>query len=65
MNFAALAQAFDTPSELFTAAVAADVIVTAVWMMTCLVVPLLFSRKGGGSPTASGTTEGEGAAAGD
>jgi uncharacterized membrane protein len=65
LNFAALAQAFDTPSELFTAAVAADVIVTAVWMMTCLVVPLLFSRNGVGSPTASGTMEGEGAAAGN
>jgi len=65
LNFAALAQAFDTRSELFTAAVAADVIVTALWMMTCLVVPLLFSRKGGGSPTASGPTEGGGASAGD
>ncbi len=63
LNFAALAQAFDTPSELFTAAVAADVIVTALWMMTCLVVPLLFSRKGVGSPTASGPTEGEDAGA--
>jgi uncharacterized membrane protein len=65
LNFAALAQAFDTPSELFTAAVAADVIVTALWMMTCLVVPLLFSGRGVGSPTASGTTEGESASAGD
>ena len=45
LNFAALAQAFDTPSDLFTAAVAADVIVTAVWMMACLAVPLLFSRS--------------------
>ena len=54
LNFAALAQAFDTPSDLFTAAVAADVIVTAVWMMTCLVVPLLFSRGAVGARTAGG-----------
>jgi uncharacterized membrane protein len=45
LNFAALAQAFDTPSDLFTAAVAADVIITALWMMTCLAVPLLFTRS--------------------
>ena len=45
LNFAALAQAFDTPSDLFTAAVAADVIITAMWMMTCLAVPLLFARN--------------------
>ena len=54
LNFAALAQAFDTPSDLFTAAVAADVIVTALWMMTCLVVPLLFSRRAGATRTAGG-----------
>ena len=54
LNFAALAQAFETPSDLFTAAVAADVIVTAVWMMTCLVVPLLFSRRGVDSRAAVG-----------
>ena len=44
LNFAALAQAFDTPSDLFTAVVAADVIVTAVWMMACLAVPMLFAK---------------------
>jgi uncharacterized membrane protein len=45
MNFAALAQAFDTSSNLFTAAVAADVILTAIWMAVCLIVPVLLGRK--------------------
>jgi len=53
LNFAALAQAFDTASDLFTAAVAADVIVTAVWMMTCLAVPVLFARRAMGSDSAA------------
>ena len=57
LNFAALAQAFDTPSDLFTAAVAADVIVTAVWMMMCLVVPLLFSRGAARSQTTAGADD--------
>ena len=62
LNFAALAQAFDTPSDLFTAAVAADVIVTAVWMMTCLAVPLLFggSRVDRGRDGVSDAAESEG-----
>jgi uncharacterized membrane protein len=45
MNFAALARAFDTSSNLFTAAVAADVILTAIWMVICLLVPVLLGRK--------------------
>jgi uncharacterized membrane protein len=45
MNFAALARAFDTSSNLFTAAVAADVILTAIWMAVCLLVPVLLGRK--------------------
>jgi uncharacterized membrane protein len=44
MNFAALAQAFDTSPDLFTAATASDVIVTALWMMACLAVPVLLRR---------------------
>lgn len=44
MNFAALAQAFGTSPDLFTAATASDVIVTAVWMMACLAVPVLLRR---------------------
>jgi uncharacterized membrane protein len=46
MNFAALGQALDTSSDLFTAAIAADVIVTAIWMATCLAVPVLLGRPG-------------------
>jgi len=45
MNFAALGQAFDTSSSLFAAATAADVIITAVWMVVCLGAPLVFSRS--------------------
>ncbi len=56
LNFAALAQAFDTSSDLFTAAVAADVIITAVWLIACLTVPLLLS---GGSASSSGPTSPE------
>ncbi len=43
-NFAALGRAFDTSPNLFSAATAADVIVTAVWMAACLTVPVLLGR---------------------
>ena len=45
LNFAAVGQAVGTSSDLFAAAVAADVIVTAIWMITCLTVPVIFSRN--------------------
>ncbi len=45
VNFATLGRAFDTSSDMFTAATAADVIVTAFWMAACLAVPLLFGRS--------------------
>ncbi|MFQ5676270.1 MAG: DUF819 domain-containing protein [bacterium] len=45
MNFAALAQALHTDNDLFTAAIAADVLVTAVWLIACLVAPLLLGNK--------------------
>lgn len=45
VNFAAVGQALGTDSNLFTAALAADVIVTALWMATCLAVPVLLGRK--------------------
>ncbi len=51
VNFAALGRAFDTSSEMFSAAIAADVIMTALWMATCLAAPLLFSRKKPTSPS--------------
>jgi uncharacterized membrane protein len=41
VNFAAVAQAFDTSGELFTAGVAADVIITAFWLVTTLAMPVL------------------------
>jgi uncharacterized membrane protein len=44
MNFAALAQAFSMSPDLFTAGTASDVIVTALWMMACLAVPVLLRR---------------------
>ncbi len=43
-NFAALGRAFDTSPNMFSAATAADVIVTAVWMAVCLAVPVLLGR---------------------
>jgi uncharacterized membrane protein len=47
INFAALGHAFSTSGDLFTAAIAADVVVTAIWMATCLTVPVLLGRKRG------------------
>ncbi len=43
-NFAALGQALETSSDMFSAGVAADVAVTAIWMATCLAVPVLLGR---------------------
>jgi len=43
-NFAALGQAFETSSDVFSAGVAADVAVTAIWMATCLAVPVLLGH---------------------
>ena len=45
MNFTALGRALDTSEDLFTAAMAADIIVTAMWMVACLSVPLLLGRR--------------------
>lgn len=44
-NFAAVGRAFETTPDLFAAATAADVIITAAWMATCLAVPVLLGRK--------------------
>jgi len=43
VNFAAVGAALDTSGELFAAGIAADVTMTAIWMMTCLTVPVLFA----------------------
>lgn len=50
MNFAALGRAFNTSSDLFSAAIAADVAVTALWMATCLAVPVLLGRPAAATP---------------
>ncbi|MEJ2204530.1 MAG: DUF819 family protein [Gemmatimonadota bacterium] len=44
VNFAALGEAFETSGDLFTAGIAADVIITAVWMAACLAAPVLLGR---------------------
>lgn len=54
MNFAALGRALDTSSDMFTAAVAADVSLTAIWMAACLTVPVLLGSKGDTGPVPSG-----------
>jgi uncharacterized membrane protein len=43
-NFAAVGRAFETSPDLFSAATAADVIITAIWMMVCLAVPVILGR---------------------
>jgi uncharacterized membrane protein len=45
VNFAALGRALDTSPDLFSAAIAADVMLTAIWMATCLAVPVMLGRK--------------------
>lgn len=50
VNFAALARAFDTSSDLFTAAITADVILTAFWMAACLAVPVILGKRRQESP---------------
>lgn len=42
VNFAAVGQALNTSSEYFTAGVAADVIVTAIWLIACITIPEFF-----------------------
>lgn len=53
-NFAALGRAFETSPDLFAAATAADVIITALWMMICLAVPVLLGRKKLAAPVPEG-----------
>lgn len=62
VNFAALGEAFDTSSDLFTAGIAADVIITAVWMAACLAAPVLLGRW---NPRTEGTLEASGPAPAD
>jgi uncharacterized membrane protein len=46
VNFAALGRAFATSSDMFSAAVAADVAITAIWLIACLSLPVLLTRNG-------------------
>lgn len=46
VNFAALGRAFETSSDMFSAAVAADVAITAIWLIACLTLPILLGRSG-------------------
>ena len=45
MNFAALGAALGTSSDLYAAAVAADVSMTAFWLIVCLAVPVILGKK--------------------
>ena len=45
MNYAAVGQQLQTRSDLFTAGIAADVIVTAIWLVACLLIPELAERR--------------------
>lgn len=58
-NFAALGRAFDTSADMFSAATAADVIVTAVWMAACLAVPVLLGRPRQSQQPSVGTSDAE------
>ena len=56
MNFAALGAALKTSSELYAAAVAADVSLTAFWLIVCLAVPALLGRKATSSEASTTST---------
>ena len=45
MNFAALGRAFQTSPDLFTAGIAADVIITSVWLLVCLAAPAFLDKS--------------------
>lgn len=45
MNYAAVGQELATRTDLFTAGIAADVIVTAFWLVACIVMPEFFPRR--------------------
>jgi uncharacterized membrane protein len=45
MNFAAVGQELGTRADLFAAGIAADVIVTAFWLIACLTIPEFFASR--------------------
>ncbi|MFN2329751.1 MAG: DUF819 domain-containing protein [Chromatocurvus sp.] len=46
VNFAAVGQELNTSAEYFTAGIAADVIVTAIWLIACITIPEFFGKRG-------------------
>ncbi|EED33594.1 conserved hypothetical protein [gamma proteobacterium NOR5-3] len=50
VNFAAVGQALNTSSEYFTAGVAADVIVTAIWLIICISIPAYLDKTDKADP---------------
>jgi len=65
VNFAAVGSALDTSGDLFAAGIAADVTMTAIWMATCLIVPVVFvagKKRAGPDAEVSGLTDSEDAA---
>lgn len=64
VNFAALGEALGTQADMFTAGIAADVIITAIWLAVCLTVPVAFARWNprGGDTGLEGGASPEGAA---
>lgn len=70
VNFAAVGKELETSGDLFAAGIAADVMMTAIWMAACLTVPILFAARGRGgstdeetSPEPAAVTEQAGASA--
>ncbi len=59
LNFAAVGQAVGTSSDLFTAGIAADVIVTALWLSVCLAAPLFLGGGKNEQPQAPETENSE------
>lgn len=57
VNFAAVGAALETSGELFSAGIAADVTMTAIWMATCLTVPILFATRGDSAAEPSGSSD--------
>ena len=45
VNFAALGREFSTSSDMFSAAVAADVAITAIWLIACLSIPVMLAGR--------------------
>jgi len=57
MNFAAVGQELGTRSDLFSAGIAADVIVTAIWLVACLTIPEFLPARSGRAAGSSSRTE--------